>query len=360
MKRVVGLYDKLVIYICCLIAYFFQAGFETSITTILLGLIVSCFLSYFDNSKTKVVLTVCFIISTFFVSGLVFFIPLIFFDVIIDKHKFISLLFIIPLVEQLREGSLQAFVSVLILLVLSTLIAYRVEQIKKMNDKHNDLIDTARELSIKLEKQNSDLIEKQDGEVYMAALNERNRIAREIHDNVGHLLSSSILQAGALKIINHDDKIVSNINTLNETLTKAMNSIRDSVHELYDESIDLNESISELVEKFSFCEINYRYNIFSNPDKKLKYAFVAMIKEAFTNIVKHSNATEVNIIVAEHPALYQLIIRDNGSVKNFQPDEGLGLKNMVDRVNSFNGNININTDKGFEIFITIPKGVQGR
>jgi signal transduction histidine kinase len=42
-------------------------------------------------------------------------------------------------------------------------------------------------------------MEKQDYEIYLATLRERNRIAREIHDNVGHMLSRSILQIGALK-----------------------------------------------------------------------------------------------------------------------------------------------------------------
>ena len=64
------------------------------------------------------------------------------------------------------------------------------------------------------------------------------------------------------------------------------------------------------------------------------------------------------MILSEHPALYQLVIRDNGNVKSFQPDQGLGLQNMADRVNSLNGNINIATENGFELFISIPKELQ--
>ena len=44
----------------------------------------------------------------------------------------------------------------------------------------------------------------QDYEIHLATLKERNRIAREIHDNVGHLLSRSLLQTGALQVMNHD------------------------------------------------------------------------------------------------------------------------------------------------------------
>ena len=45
----------------------------------------------------------------------------------------------------------------------------------------------------------------QDYEIYLATLKERNRIAREIHDNVGHMLTRSILQLGALSVINKDE-----------------------------------------------------------------------------------------------------------------------------------------------------------
>src|SRR5690606_14610822 len=113
--------------------------------------------------------------------------------------------------------------------------------------------------------------------------------------------------------------------------------------------------ITDLVKQFSFCEINYEYGIDSNPGKKLKQTFIFIVKEALSNIMKHSNATYASVILREHPALYQLIIRDNGKVKSYSTDDGLGLRNMIDRVRSLNGNINIMTENGFEIFISVPK-----
>ncbi|NSW91921.1 MAG: two-component sensor histidine kinase [Firmicutes bacterium] len=212
-------------------------------------------------------------------------------------------------------------------------------------------------MSIQLKKQNRALIENQDNERTLATINERNRIAREIHDNVGHLLSSAILQSGALLTINQDEKVRNGLEALNNTLSLAMNSIRTSVHELYDESIDLNAEIEKIIDQFTFCEISYDYHINSTPEKKLKYAFISIVKEALSNIMKHSNATHTSITFREHPAFYQLIIRDNGSVKGYNIEDGLGLRNMIDRVHSFNGNINIITENGFEIFISIPKEV---
>jgi len=79
------------------------------------------------------------------------------------------------------------------------------------------------------------------------------------------------------------------------------------------------------------------------------------LQEALTNIINHSDATEVKVILNEHPALYQLIIKDNGKVKKFDVNDGLGIRNMIDRVHSLSGNINIITENGFEIFIAVPK-----
>ncbi len=66
--------------------------------------------------------------------------------------------------------------------------------------------DTDTELKLVMEQRNRELLEKQDNEIYLATLRERNRIAREIHDNVGHMLSRSILQVGALATICKEEK----------------------------------------------------------------------------------------------------------------------------------------------------------
>ena len=78
------------------------------------------------------------------------------------------------------------------------------------------------------------LLESQDNMVLTATLSERNRIAREIHDNVGHMLTRSILQTGAIKVINKDDRLEKPLAQLQSTLDTAMDSMRKSVHDLHD------------------------------------------------------------------------------------------------------------------------------
>jgi len=348
---------KIIIFFCCIAVFICQADFNISVTTVLMATIFSGFLGYFEGVILRIGLSLGFILLCCFVPELTIFLPLIVYDVFLCEYQYILILGIIPLAVFSQNVSLQHFSIVLILLVLCLLIKYLAKMGFDLQIRFNQLRDETREMSIRLKKQNRDLIEKQDNEIYLAAINERNRIAREIHDNVGHLLSSAILQSAALLTINKDEKVKEHLNTLNETLSQAMNSIRNSVHELYDESIDLNARIEELIRKFDFCELTYEYDISSNPGRSLKYAFISIVKEALSNIMKHSNATHVYITFREHPGFYQLIIKDNGIVKRWSRDEGLGINNMIERVESFKGNINIKTENGFEIFISIPKEV---
>lgn len=357
MHKYTGLIDKLIIFTCCLVVYLYQTDLEIYAATVLISFITGCLLSYFDDYRAKSVITIGFTVLAFIFPEFMVFLPLIAFDMLFHNLQAVNILALVPLVNFFGQENLMISLVVVIMLIFSILLRYQAETGRKMDTRHKELSDTAREMSIQLTKQNHDLIEKQDNELNLATMNERNRIAREIHDNVGHLLSSAILQSGALKTINKDDKLKNNIQALHETLTQAMNSIRTSVHELYDESVDLKAKVSEIIDNFTFCEIDYKYNISGNPDKKLKYAFISILQEALTNIIKHSNATEVIVALNEHPALYQLIIRDNGKVKSYNTNDGLGIRNIVDRVHSLNGNINIITTNGFEIFISVPKEV---
>ena len=61
---------------------------------------------------------------------------------------------------------------------------------------------------------------------------ERNRIAREIHDNVGHMLTRAIMLTGAIKVVNKNKSLCPSIDNLEECLSTAMNNIRESVHNL--------------------------------------------------------------------------------------------------------------------------------
>ena len=227
--------------------------------------------------------------------------------------------------------------------------------------------DDDREYNRMLKLKKRYLIEKQDAQVYSATLKERNRIAREIHDNVGHMLTRAIMLTGAIKVVNKNESLCPSIDNLEECLSTAMNNIRESVHNLHNNSISLENTIKNLTADFDFCKINLIYDIEENIPNDVKYTFIAIVKEGLTNIEKHSNATAVKLTLREHPAIYQLILQDNGtnatdfdcspyeSESYLSVTSGIGLNNMYSRIHMLKGTIKIYTDNGFCIFISIPK-----
>ena len=247
-------------------------------------------------------------------------------------------------------------------LAAAVLLYGRTRRLNELEQKYKRVRDDSRELTLMLEKKNQDLLEKQDTEVYLATLKERNRIAREIHDNVGHVLSRSILLTGAAKAVNKDNGLTPLLDNLETSLNSAMNSIRSSVHDLHDEAVNLEHATQSLIQGFTFCPVTFTYDISGQVPRNVKYCFISIVKESLANIMKHSNATSVKILLREHPALYQLCIEDNGTEISHHvsrlPDSfssGIGLMNMKERVDSLNGSLQISTKDGFRIFITIPK-----
>ena len=267
-------------------------------------------------------------------------------------------------------------------LAAAVLLYGRTRRLNELEQEYKRVRDDSRELTLMLEKKNQDLLEKQDTEVYLATLKERNRIAREIHDNVGHMLSRSILMVGALKTVNQAENLKVPMDQLDQTLNEAMTNVRQSVHDLHDESVNLKEVMESLAEEFRFCPVQLTYDMGYDIPKEIKYSFIAITKEALNNVMRHSNANEVKILAREYPGLYQLIIEDNGtSDERIRPNgdreeyaekesagktgndwktentesSGIGIENMKKRVRMLGGTMQIQKETGFRIFITVPK-----
>lgn len=207
-----------------------------------------------------------------------------------------------------------------------------------------------------LVQKTKELTENQIEVAHLAKLSERNRIARDIHDTIGHVLSRAILQTGALQAQNQDTNLNEPLKALQETLASSMESVRKSVHDLKDDAVDLHQEIRAVFEGAAF-EIHLHYDMSQTGDipNFVKNCFLMVAKEALTNTIKHSDATQIKITVQEHPALYQLHIQDNGTRKPRNLTEGMGLQNIAARVKAADGYCSFDYDSGFRIFITLPK-----
>lgn len=351
----IELIDKVIIFIFCVALYALDSGYGLNVIPVIAAVSVSCFNSYFEKRLIKNVLFAVYVLFCQLQPGFLVLLPLVSYDLFITRDRLLVLLAVVPMVSHIHDNSLILNIVTLLMLAISYLLSYRTSSLKELRAKFMVYRDTTKERAILLEKKNLELLDKQDYEIRVATLNERNRIAMEIHDNVGHMLSRCLLQLGALMAINKDEGLRGNLSSIKETLSQAMDSIRNSVHNLHDDSIDLFSQVNTLVNNFTFCQIKLEYDLSDSVDKNVKYCFITIIKEAMSNIIKHSDATEVTITLREHPALYQLIIQDNGSIKDFNPNNGIGLSNITERVSALRGISHIVVESGFKIFISIPK-----
>ena len=245
--------------------------------------------------------------------------------------------------------------------VLGCLIAMVLE---RKTDKYNktdrelrETVDAGEEKALLLSEKNRALMEKQNSEIYAATLRERNRIAREIHDNVGHVLSRTILLTGAVRAVNKDRNLDNLLEGLDNSLNSAMDSIRSSVHDLHDDAVNLQETIEGIISDIKKENVEMEYDMSEIIPRDVKYAFISITKEALSNAVRYSGATQIKVTMREHPAMYQLCIEDNGKgCPDYSKNTtGIGLKNMRERVEALNGMLQIDGENGFRIFIMIPK-----
>ena len=349
------IYNKLIIFLCCLGFSATALAPEVLIPPTILSIICTCLISYFNQPIFSLIISGIFIVVSGIFPTFIFFLPVIAYDFYLTKEQYIIGAMAIPLLLHYFTITGTQLLMLLILFAASFLLKKHTTDLENLTKTYTTMRDETVEFSKKLEIRNKELMEKQDYEVNLATLNERNRIAREIHDNIGHILSRSILQVGALIAITSDSMIKEQLTQLKDSLTDGMNSIRNSIHNIHEESVDLHQKLEGLLQDFTFCDTYLDYNITTAPNAKATYSIIYIVKEALSNIIKHSNATHVTISLIEQPAIYQIIIKDNGTCTDLkEPIYGMGMQSMQERVNTLGGILNINTEDGYKIFISIP------
>lgn len=359
--------DKLLLFLSCSTLYLFQVDGNYVIVPVITSVALSSLFLYLEDHRIHLVGSILYSVLCFFFPYLIIFLPLIMYDILHTKFQYGALLLPLLMIYHNITYSGMIISFCLILLILSYFLKYKTDCINDLRHDYNELRDNSMKMSMELEQKNQVLLQNQDYEINLAMLNERNRISKEIHDSIGHLLSRALLMVGALKTITKEEPIKEGLSDLNETLSGGMDQIRNSIHQMYDESIDLYQQVEKLIKDFTFCPVSHEYDITNPPPLGLKQSMISILKEALANIIRHSNATKVIIRLREHPVMYQLIIQDNGTIDESKKrilqnafdkqefGEGMGLQNIHDRVKSFGGNIHISLEDGYKLFLSFPK-----
>ena len=224
---------------------------------------------------------------------------------------------------------------------------------------------TERQIRQKLANANEQLKEYSQKIEELATVQERNRIARDIHDSLGHALTSlNIQMQTAVKLWDKEPKQARSFLTQAQFLGKtAMQEVRKSISTLREDGREeqpLEARIENLVDDYRkgtgllICTDVSRCSSVSKPVVKTIYRIV---QESLTNIFKYAQATEVKIQLKTTPEELNLTVVDNG--KGFDPQQkrsGFGLRGMEERVTTVNGQFRLTTSpgNGCRIEVNIP------
>lgn len=255
-------------------------------------------------------------------------------------------------------------VGILSIIIVSSILAYKNISKKKKIAEQEKLIQTQ-----KLEKTLKDQELRDIDLILESQEKERQQIANELHDNLGSMLATLKLNFQNLK--RQEENFENNENKLydktDELIEEAYQKVRNISH-LKNLGVVGNQgllvAVKKMAEKMSVLErlkINViPFGLNERLENQTEVALFRMIQELCTNIIKHSDADEVNIYLTQHnPEEINIIIEDNG--KGFNPKsivqkEGIGLKSIEKKVEQMGGTFTIDSilTKGTTIIIDLP------
>lgn len=211
----------------------------------------------------------------------------------------------------------------------------------------------------------------------LAVMDERERMARDLHDNLGQILSFSSIQLQAVrqqfKKGNFEEGDES-LQELKEIIRDAHKEIREYVYNIRDNT-DYNESfltlLQELVKKFrknSDIKIIVE-NKFKSPEgyagnsksgflgTEEKMQLINIIKESLTNVLKYAEADTVNIMLNSEDKNFKIMVEDNGKgIDKLNKTRGSGLNIMNERVKLIGGRLKIESQSGLgtRVIVNLP------
>ncbi len=201
----------------------------------------------------------------------------------------------------------------------------------------------------------------------LAAVRERNRIARDIHDSLGHALTALNVQlqtAGKLwnNDLNQSRSFLTQAQRLGEL---AIKEVRQSVGALRADAREeepLEGAIESLVKDFrqgTGISISTHMTLNAVPSPQVIKVIYRIVQEALTNICKHAQATRVNIQLRASPDQVCLTIEDNGRGFRLNSNPtGFGLHSMRERVTALKGDLQLVTAPGAGCRITVELPLQ--
>ena len=255
---------------------------------------------------------------------------------------------------------LNILLFVLYMILLFTSQKEENERIRRLNEQLNQANYRLRDYAVNMER--------------MTQMRERNRLAREIHDTLGHTLTGIIMgtDAGLALFDVAPEESKKRMQIVAQSARDGLTDVRRSIKALRPDALErftLEQALEGLVENFRLttsAQITY-----SQEAEELKLdtdeedALYRVVQEGLTNAVRHGKANRIEIRITRAGDMVTVSVRDNGS-GCARPEEGFGLRHMRERLEMLGGtmsygNLDRNAEDGYTgFFITVHLSVRNR
>jgi signal transduction histidine kinase len=223
------------------------------------------------------------------------------------------------------------------------------------------LYDELRRKHYELEEARKRIVEYAQKVENSAQIEERNRISRELHDDLGHKLIrlKMMLEAGIQIFPTQPDKAMQMINLVRDQMTDSMETLRATVRNMKPADADSRTySLDKLIDDLGQDSgIRVRYTYEGMPFALYPSCEVTLYRnaqEAITNAVRHGGATEVTIHVRFEPKRITMSVTNNGTVPQSIGEIGLGVSGMQERARLLGGELKLQLGDRFTATTVIP------
>lgn len=192
-------------------------------------------------------------------------------------------------------------------------------------------------------------------------------ISQEIHDNIGQTLSFVKLNINTVSFDLISDLDKEKLNESKNLLTKVIQDLRDLSKTLntdFIKEIGLVKAIEQQLQMLQKSGV-YKTDLLVTGEAfeislQFKLVLFRVVQEVLNNIVKHANASSINISINYQHDMLMIVIKDNGKgfdLKELESNKGIGFRNMVNRMRLINGLIKVNSvaEKGSSVTIELLK-----
>lgn len=198
--------------------------------------------------------------------------------------------------------------------------------------------------------------------VFSAQEEERKRISKELHDGIGQSLSGIKLQFQKLSsdLLKNNPEDAEKLQKLSAIVSDTADEVRSISHQMMPKALSqfgLIEALEDLLSKtFELSNMEYQFEHFGidgRLNEDIEISLYRISQELINNIIKHSKASKVSIQIFKNQGKLILMIEDNGQGLKKGDQNGHGLLNIKSRLNTLNGDFNLEPSPGSGTIATV-------